>query len=90
MKRRIELWGLVGFVIAGAWVILSLVIPISPQPVLWGLARLTCPIVSVSLAFHFGVKWYWVLISNFAAYALIGLIIETLRLLRHRLQVAGR
>jgi hypothetical protein len=90
MKRRIELWALVGFIVAGVWVILSFAIPISPQPVLWELVRLTCPIVPISFAFHFGVKWYWFLASNVAAYALIGLFVESLGLLRHRLQVAAR
>ena len=89
MQRRIGLWALVGFTVASGWVILSLAIPISPQPVLWGLARLTCPIL-LSLSFHFGVKWYWFVASNVAAYALIGLVFESLLLLRHRLQAAPR
>jgi hypothetical protein len=90
MQRRIGLWALMGFIIAGVWVILSFAIPISPQPVLWGLARLTCPILPISVTFHFGVKWYWFIASNVPAYALIGLIFESLQSLRHRLQVAPR
>lgn len=90
MQRTIGLWSLAGFVIAGFWVVLSFATPISPQPVLWFFARLTCPIVPVSIAFHFGVKWYWVLASNVGAYALMGLIVESLRLLRHRLPAAAR
>jgi hypothetical protein len=90
MKRRIGVWARVGFIVAGVWVILSFAIPLSPQPVLWGLVRLTCPIATISLAFHFGVKWYWLIASNVAAYALIGLVVESLRLLRHRPQVATR
>src|SRR3982074_2729088 len=62
--------------VAGCWVILGLATPISGEPVLWGLARLTCPIVPVSLAFHFGVKWYWVLVANVPTYALNGLMVE--------------
>jgi len=90
MQRRIGLWALVGFMVASVWVILSFAIPISPQPVLWGLARLTCPILPISLTFHFGVKWYWFVASNVAAYALIGLVFESLLSLRHRLQAAPR
>ncbi len=90
MQRRIVLWALVGLVVAGAWVILSFEIPISPRPVLWELAQLTCPILPVSLAFHFGVKWYWFVASNVAAYALIGLIFESLQFVRHRFQIAPR
>lgn len=81
---------MVGFIVAGVWVILSFAIPISPQPVLWGLARLTCPLLPVSLTFHFGMKWYWFLASNVAAYALIGLVFESLRLLQHRLHLHAR
>ena len=90
MKRRIELWGMGGFIVAGCWVILSLAIPISEQPILWDLARLTCPIVPVSMALHFGVKWYWVIVSNVVAYALIGLMVEALLQSRNRFQAAPR
>ena len=90
MKRRIVLWGFVGIIIAGCWVVLSWVIPISTEPILWSLARLTCPIVPISMLFHFGVKWYWVLLSNVPAYALVGLIVEGLRQSRYRLQAHGQ
>ena len=89
MKRRIVLWGFAGFIVAGCWVILGLATPISGEPVLWGLARLTCPIAAVSLAFHFGVKWYWALVANVLTYALIGLMVEALRESRNRFQAAG-
>src|ERR1700682_2763369 len=75
-----------GFIVAGCWVILSLATPISGEPVLWGLARLTCPIVPVGLAFHFGVKWYWVLVANVPTYTMIGLVVEALRESRNRSQ----
>jgi hypothetical protein len=90
MQRRIVLWGLVGFIVASCWVILSLAIPISGEPILWGIARLTCPIVPVSMALNFGVKWYWVILTNIPAYALIGLVVEALMQLRNPLQGAGR
>ena len=90
MKRRIALWGFAGFIVAGCWVVLSLAIPISAEPMLWSFARLTCPIVAASLLFHFGVKWYWVLLANVPAYALIGLMVEGLRQSRYRLQAHGR
>lgn len=90
MKRRIALWGFAGFIVAACWVVLSLAIPISAEPILWSLARLTCPIVPVSLLFHFGVKWYWVLLANVPTYALIGLMVEGLRQSRYRLQARCR
>jgi len=43
------------------------------------MARLTCPVVLASFYFHFGVGFYWVLLANAAMYALVGLIVETLR-----------
>ena len=43
------------------------------------IARLTCPVVLASFYFHFGVGFYWVLLANAAMYALVGLIVETLR-----------
>ena len=90
MQRRIGLWAQLGFIVAGVWVILSFAIPISPHSVLLGLAESTCPILPISFTFHFGVKWYWFVASNVAAYALIGLCFESLLLLRRRLQVAPR
>jgi len=90
MKRRIVLWGSVGFIVGGCWVILSWAIPISTEPILWSLARLTCPIVPVSMALHFGVKWYWVVLTNVPAYALVGLAVEALMQLRNSFQAAGR
>ena len=72
------LWGMVGFIVAGCWVILSLAVPISEQPILWGLARVTCLIVPISMALHFGVNGYWVMFSNVVAYALIGPMVEAL------------
>ena len=40
----------------------------------WAFARITCPIVFT------GVYFYWVLLVNTVTYALVGLIVETLRL----------
>lgn len=83
MRRRIGLWALVGFIVACAWVILSFAIPISLHPILWGLARLTCPIASISIAFHFPVSWYWSLAANVATYSLMGLTFEGLHYVLH-------
>ena len=91
MKRRIGVCGVIGFAVAAAWVNLSLVLPISREPLLFALARLTCPLLPISLALHFGVKWYWSIASNVAAYTLAGLMFESLTLLlTTRLQLATR
>jgi hypothetical protein len=90
MKQRIVLWGFAGIIVAACWALLSLAIPISSQPILLSLARLTCPIVNVGFLFHFGIKWYWVLLANLPVYTLIGLMVEGLRQSRSRLQAHGR
>lgn len=88
MNRKIELWGLAGFFVAIAWVVLVQAIPLYPShQVLWAFARITCPILPVSLALHFGVKWYWFVASNIAAYALAGIVLEAFR---RRMKVALR
>lgn len=90
MKRRAILWGFVGFIVGGCWVLLSLATPLSMDPILWSLARLTCPIAPISMALHFGVKWYWVPLTNFPAYALVGFGVEALRHSRNALLRHGR
>lgn len=90
MKYRIAVWGLVGLLVAAFWMILSVAVPMWREPVLMELARFTCPIVAISWALNFGVKWYWVILTNVAAYALIGLIIETLRSSHRQLHAASR
>ena len=82
MRYRIAMWATVGFMVAVWWVILAVVvdpIAMTSNPVVWTLARLSCPVVFAGFYFHFGVALYWVLLSNAAAYALVGLIVETLR-----------
>lgn len=80
MKHRLALWTLAGFLVALGWALLSLVIPISPQPILFRLAQVTCPI---ALFGHFAIKWYWAVLSNGVAYLLLGLVVEGLRRLAH-------
>jgi hypothetical protein len=70
---------LAGLLVALFWVLLSLAVPISPQPVLWRLAQITCPIALFS---HFAIKWYWAVVSNGVVYLLVGLFIEALLRLR--------
>ena len=80
MKRRLALWGVVGFVIAISWVVLSMAIPLWSEPILWRLAQVSCPIVFFS---HFAIQWYWVVLSNVPVYLLIGLAVEGLVQLIH-------
>jgi hypothetical protein len=87
MKYRIGTWASAGFVVMSFWAIYFLLttrIPRAPvEPIAWTLARLTCPIMLASFYFHFPVGVGWAFIANAATYALIGLIVETLRRKRH-------
>jgi hypothetical protein len=81
MKYRIAIWASAGFIVGVFWAIyfamLSKDVPV--QPIIYTLARISCPLALVGDYFHFGVKLYWVLVSNAGIYALFGLIGETLR-----------
>jgi len=82
VKYRIAMWASAGLLVVGCWqlyVFATAPIPISVEPIVWVLARLTCPVLFASFYFHFGVGFYWVLLANAATYALVGLIVETLR-----------
>ena len=81
MKHRIAVWASVGFLIAGCWALYfamrSKDNPI--EPIVSTLGFLTQPFVLVSFYFHFPLSVYWVLVANAATYALVGLMVETLR-----------
>jgi hypothetical protein len=81
VKNRIAIWSSAGFIVGVFWAIyfamLSKDVPI--QPIIYTLARISCPLAFVGDYFHFGVKLSWVLVSNIGVYALLGLIAETLR-----------
>jgi hypothetical protein len=88
LPYRIALWASAGLLVVGCWQLYFLAtapIPMTTAtPILWTLARWTCPIVALGSYFHFGVGLDWVLIANVATYACIGLMVETLRRqLRH-------
>jgi hypothetical protein len=82
MKYRIARWASAGFLVAAFWALYffrTAPIPIQAEPIAGTLAQLTCPIAFASFHFHFPIGVYWVLLANAATYALIGLIVETLR-----------
>jgi hypothetical protein len=79
MRNRIAMWAYVGFIIAACWAFFVLATsPFTNERMqsLWPLAWVTCPI---TLASHHPIGLYTVLIANAATYALVGLIVETLR-----------
>src|SRR5229473_7147788 len=79
MKYRIAMWAAAGFLVANGWAVYFLVAskdhPI--EPIVSALVRLTCPVAIVGS--HYPVSLYSALVANVAAYALVGLVVETLR-----------
>ncbi len=79
MKYRIAMWAAAGFLVASGWggyfLMTSRDHPIAP--VVSTLLRLTCPIAIVGS--HYPVSLYLALAANVATYALVGLVVETLR-----------
>ncbi len=79
MKYRIAMWAAAGFLVASGWAVYFLVAskqhPI--EPTMSTLVRLTCPVAIVGS--HYPVSLYSTLVANVATYALVGLVVETLR-----------
>jgi hypothetical protein len=79
MKYRIAIWAAAGFLVASGWVVYFFLknkdLPI--EPLVSALLRLTCPIAIVGM--HYPVSIYSSLAANVATYALVGLVVETLR-----------
>ena len=85
MKRRIANWVSVDFLVAAFWALFALAtFPNTNERMqdVWILICLTCP---VSIAGrHYPISLYEVLAANAVTYALVGLIVETLRHRLHR------
>ncbi|MGO8788646.1 MAG: hypothetical protein ACLQVL_14875 [Terriglobia bacterium] len=84
MKYRIALWASAGLIVAGCWgVYFARANKDNPiEPIVNTLVRLTCPVAIAGR--YFPISLYWSLVANAATFALIGLIVETLRRqLRH-------
>jgi hypothetical protein len=80
MKFRIALWSSAGFLVAGGWALYAIAtFPSTSERMreLWTLISVTCPIAMAGM--HYPISLYWTLIANAATYALVGLIVETLR-----------
>lgn len=79
MKYRIAMWAVAGLLVGNGWAIYFSVAskdrPI--EPIVSTLVRLTCPISIVGS--HHPVSLYSALVANVATYALVGLLVETLR-----------
>jgi hypothetical protein len=73
------MWAMAGFLVAGGWALYAFAAKppamTSADPIMT-LVRLTCPIALLS---SYPLRLYWVLLANAATYALVGLIVETIR-----------
>jgi hypothetical protein len=79
IASRIAIWACAGFLVAGCWALYVFATsPYANEQMrdVWLLAALTCPITLVRT--H-PISLYEVLIANAVTYALVGLIVETLR-----------
>jgi hypothetical protein len=79
MKFRIAMWAVAGFLVASGWAVYFLVASKDHpmEPIVSSLVRLTCPVAIVGS--HYPVSLYSALVANVATYALVGLVVETLR-----------
>ena len=80
MKYRIAMWATAGFLVAGFWAFFALAtFPSTNERMrdVGTLISLTCPIAI--LGRHYAISLYEVLAANAVSYALVGLIVETLR-----------
>jgi hypothetical protein len=79
-------WASTGFLVAVFWVLFAIAtFPSTNERMrdVWTLASLTCPVAIAGR--HYAISLYEVLAANALTYALVGLIVETLR---HRLHHA--
>ena len=86
MKYRIAMWASAGFLVTGFWALFAFATSPSANEGMrdvWTLVSLTCPIAIAGR--HYPISLYEALAANALTYALVGLIVETLR---HRLHQA--
>ena len=79
MKYRIAIWAAAGFLVASGWAVYFFLAnkDLPREPAVSALIRLTCPIAIVGA--HYPVSIYVALAANVITYALVGLVVETVR-----------
>jgi hypothetical protein len=80
MKYRIVMWGAAGFLVAGFWALFAFTtFPATNERLrdLWVLVSLACPVAIAGR--HYPISLYGALAANAVTFALLGLIVETLR-----------
>ena len=83
MRYRIAIWAIGGLLVAGLWALFAFATFPSAVPMrdVWPLISFTCPIALLGM--HHPVSLYQVLAANAVTYAVVGVIVETRRQLRH-------
>ena len=80
MNYRIAIWASAGFLVAGFWALFAFAtFPSTNERMrdVWTLVSLTCPVAIAGR--HYPISLYEALAANALTYALVGLIVETLR-----------
>jgi hypothetical protein len=79
MKYRIAIWAAAGFLVASGWAVYFLVASKDhpTEPIVSTFVQLTCPVSIVGS--HYPVSLYSALVANVATYALVGLVVESVR-----------
>jgi hypothetical protein len=79
MKYRIAIWAAAGFLVASGWAayFFEKNKDLPTEPIVSALIRLSCPVAIVGS--HYPVSLYSAVAANAATYALVGLVVETLR-----------
>lgn len=79
MKHRIAIWASAGFLVAVGWAVYFAVAnkDVPTAPLVYALSSITCPIAIAGA--HFPMSMYFVFLVNAATYALLGLVVGTLR-----------
>jgi len=86
MNYRIAMWAGAGFLVAGFWALFAIAtFPSTSERMrdVWTLLSVTCPIAIAGM--HYPISLYETLAANAVTYALVGLIVESLR---HKLHPA--
>jgi hypothetical protein len=87
VKYRIATWAIVGFLVAGFWALFAVAtFPSASERMrdVWTFICITCPIAIAGM--HHAISLYETLAANAVTYALVGLIVETLRKRLHHAQ----
>jgi hypothetical protein len=80
MKYRIAMWATAGFLVACFWALFAFAtFPSTSERMrdVWALVSLTCPVAIAGR--HYPISLYEALAANAVTYALVGMIVETLR-----------